>query len=193
MMQKTTFSDLPRGGRIGRFIKMLKNTIDEETLLYIVEHAEAYDTLSAQQKSAWWKNAVAKMEQKIGTEEAVQVMTSCGAKCCGKGQRETAKRLMNEAGSLEGFLAKLRCYGVKEGDLSYSLEDENTIIAEHNKCFCKQVSRSDEPFDRLTYCQCSVEFNRQFFTAALEKPVQVELLQSIICGAPSCRFRITFR
>lgn len=75
--------------------------------------------------------------------------------------------------------------------MKYHLENESIIIAERNKCFCKQVANAKELFNNLTYCQCSVEFNKQFFTASLGKEVQVELLQSIICGAKSCKFRIT--
>jgi len=70
------------------------------------------------------------------------------------------------------------------------LEDENTIIAEHNRCFCGQVKRTERPFSTRTYCQCSVEFNRVFFEAAFGRPVQVELAQSIIGGAESCKFTI---
>jgi predicted ArsR family transcriptional regulator len=118
-------------------------------------------------------------------------MKECGAKCCGKGQRETARRLNRESGTTLRFLEKISKHDVKEGDLTYTLENEDTIIAEHNKCFCQQVAHTKKPFDNLTYCQCSVEFNKQFFTAAFEKEVHVELLQSIICGAESCKFRIT--
>ena len=191
-MKKTAPSQLPKGGRIGRFIKILEKKFDEDIVLGIVERAEIYDSLSAEQKSEWWRNAVKKMERALGTEQAVQTMTSCGAKCCGRGQRATARRLMEEAGSLENFLKKISKHGVKDGDLTYTLIDEHTIIAKHNKCFCKQVSKSKEPFQSLTYCQCSVEFNKQFFTAALARDVRVELLDSIICGGTSCTFKIQF-
>ncbi|MHC1783852.1 MAG: DUF6144 family protein [Anaerolineaceae bacterium] len=189
-MENVIVSKLPQTGRIGRFVKILQNAVDEVNLEAIIDNIDGYDDLSNKEKSQWWKNVIKKMEGRIGTEQAIHIMTCCGAKCCGKGQRETARRLMKEAGSIKGFLEKISKHDVKEGDLEYALENENTIIAEHNKCFCKQVASVIEPFDNLIYCQCSVEFNKQFFTAALERSVQVELLQSIISGSKSCKFRI---
>ena len=129
------------------------------------------------------------MESRLGRERAIGIMRKCGAKCCGKGQRSTAERLFREAGTLEAFLKKISTHDVKEGDITYTLEDENTIVAEHHRCFCRQVAHAKEPFDSLTYCHCSAEFNKRFFTAALGREVRVELLQSIVCGADSCRFK----
>ena len=132
------------------------------------------------------------MQNELGEDKAIQIIKICGSKCCGKGQRATAKRLYTEAGTVPKFLEKISKYEVREGELNYILENEHTIIAEHNKCFCKQVSNSKEKFSNSIYCQCSVEFNKQFFTSAFGKEVEVQLLQSIICGAKSCKFRITF-
>ncbi len=183
---------LPHNGRIGRLVKMLEKENDRDAVLDILNDADKYEILYDDQKSAWWKNAIDKMEHIFGKEKSELIMRRCGAKCCGKGQRETAKRLMTEAGSLDKFLTRISKHDVKEGDLTYTLENNNTIIADHNKCFCKQVANTKNKFSNLIYCQCSVEFNKQFFTAALGKEVQVEILQSIICGSNSCRFKITF-
>ena len=113
-----------------------------------------------------------------------------GSKCCRQGQRKTAKRLMNESSSIEEFLEKLSKYGVKDGELEYKLIDNNTIIGKHNKCFCGQVKKSTELFINKIYCQCSVEFNKQFFMSAFETPVKVELKQSILNGGDYCEFEI---
>jgi predicted hydrocarbon binding protein len=191
-MDNEAFSELPRNGRIGRFVKILEKERDRDSALKVLENVIRYNSLSHEQKSAWWKNAIEKLVQYFGKDIAVKIMKACGDKCCGNGQRATARRIMSEAGSLESFLVQISKHDVGEGDLTYTLESDNTIIADHNKCFCKQVSNTKHEFLDLTYCQCSVEFNRQFFSAALGKNVQVELLQSIICGAESCRFRITF-
>jgi hypothetical protein len=182
----------PLTGRLGRFVKCLSIDSTEDTLSEILVDVESYETFSAGQRSSWWKNAVEKMEKALGMEHAIIIMTRCGSKCCGHGQRNTARRLMNETGSIPRFLEKISNYEVREGDLKYSLEDDHTIIAEHHRCFCKQVATIQVPFNNLIYCQCSAEFNRQFFTAALARPVKVEILQSIICGSDYCKFKITY-
>ena len=100
---------------------------------------------------------------------------------------------MKESTSIIEFLEKVSKYGVKDGELEYKLINENTIIGKHNKCFCGQVKLSKELFKNNTYCQCSVEFNKQFFEAAFEKPVDVKLKQSILTGGDFCEFEITLK
>ena len=89
---------------------------------------------------------------------------------------------------MKEFLEKASTYEVKEGEIEYKLEDNNTIIGIFNRCFCGQVKQTKVPFENKTYCQCSAEFHKQFFEAALEKPITVELVQSIISGAETCKF-----
>jgi hypothetical protein len=91
---------------------------------------------------------------------------------------------------MEEFLEKASNYEVKEGEIEYKLKDVNTIIGIFNRCFCGQVKQTKMPFKNTIYCQCSAEFHKQFFKAALEKPIEVELTQSIISGAKTCRFVI---
>ena len=76
-------------------------------------------------------------------------MKICGSKCCGKGLRKTAKRLMDESGSIEEFLERLSNYEVKEGDLEYILTSPNTIIARHNKCFCGKVKKQKNSTNQI--------------------------------------------
>ncbi|MBN1776646.1 MAG: hypothetical protein JW811_00850 [Clostridiales bacterium] len=48
-------------------------------------------------------------------------MHQCGAKCCGKGQRRTAKRLFDESQSLRDFLERIGKHDVENGALRYTL------------------------------------------------------------------------
>jgi hypothetical protein len=181
---------IPSTGRIGRFGKIVKDNTTSESYLRIMEKSDEYDKYKPEKKAIWWNNAIIKLENEIGKENAIEVMRTCGSKCCGQGQRKTAKRLIQESASIKDFLNKLSNYEVKDGELEYSLIDENTIIGKHNKCFCGQVKKSQELFKNETYCQCSVEFNKQFFMAAFDKPVEVKLKQSILNGGDCCEFEI---
>ena len=158
-----------------------------------LHRSEKYSSLSPDKKALWWKNAVEKMEEIIGNNESISIMTKCGSKCCGAGQRKTAKRLMSESKAIEDFINKIANYEVKDGELEYKLIDKKTIIARHNRCFCGQVKGFTELFKNDTYCQCSVEFNKQFFQAAFNKPVEVKLVQSILNGASWCEFKIEIK
>jgi hypothetical protein len=155
-----------------------------------MQDSDKYTSFKAPEKAAWWFSAMERLEKGLGNEKSIEIMKQCGQKCCGQGIRKTAKRLMDESKSMEEFLEKASNYEVKEGEIEYKLEDATTIIGTFNRCFCGQVKQTKIPFKNKIYCQCSAEFHRQFFKAALEKPVEVELTQSIISGAKSCRFVI---
>jgi len=59
----------------------------------------------------------------------------------------------------------------------------------YERCYCGSVSQTKEPFS-ATYCYCSCGWYRQLFETLLERPVEVELLGSVIQGDENCRFKI---
>ena len=181
---------IPRTGRIGRFAKIIERELGEKVLIEVMQDSEKYSSFKRPEQAAWWKSVIEKMEREVGKDKAQRIMSLCGQKCCGKGIRKTAKRLMDESKSIEEFLERASNDGVKEGEIEYKLQEKNTIIGTFNRCFCGQVAQTKTPFKNRTYCQCSVEFHKQFFTAALGNPIKVELVQSIINGAKTCRFVI---
>jgi len=190
MKSKTDNNQIPKTGRIGRFAKIVEKMTDHDSYIKIMQDSSGYENLKANETAEWWRKAVERLENEVGTDKSVTVMKACGSKCCGNGQRETAKKMMAESSSLIDFLNKLSKYKVKDGVLEYKLIDNKTIIAKHNKCFCGQVKEYSEKFQNRTYCQCSVEFNKQFFEAALGKHVEIELKQSIINGGDCCEFEV---
>jgi predicted hydrocarbon binding protein len=182
--------NVPKTGRIGRFAKIIEKNLGEDLMLEVMQDSDKYKSHKAPEKATWWRSALERLEKKVGFEIAIEIMNQCGEKCCGQGIRKTAKRLMNESKSMEEFLEKASTYEVKEGEIEYKLKDKNTIIGIFNRCFCGQVKQTKISFKNKTYCQCSAEFHKQFFKAALEKPIEVELTQSIISGAKTCKFII---
>ncbi len=193
MKEAEEISKIPRTGRIGRFAKIVESKTSSDSFVKIMGKSDEYGEYKPEKKAQWWNNTIGILESELGKERAVEVMKTCGSKCCGQGQRKMAKRLMNESSSIENFLERVSKYEVKDGELEYKLIDENTIIGKHNRCFCGQVKKSKELFKNNTYCQCSVEFNKQFFEAAFDMPVEVELKQSILNGADLCEFEIRLK
>lgn len=184
-------ADIPRTGRIGRFAKVIEQELGNEVLLEVMQGSSKYASLEASKKADWWKSAVERLEKEAGISKAERIMKLCGEKCCGRGIRKTAKRLRNESKSIEEFLKRASTDGLKEGEVEYKLQDKNTIIGTFNRCFCGQVAQTETLFNNKTYCQCSAEFHRQYFQAALDNPVKVEIKQSIINGAKACKFVIS--
>ena len=181
---------IPRTGRIGRFAKIIEKEFGKEVLLKVMQGSDKYSSFKASEQAAWWKSAVERLEEEVGIKKAERIMNLCGQKCCGKGIRKTARRLMDESKSVEEFLKRASTDGLREGEVEYKLKDKNTIIGTFNRCFCGQVAQTETPFKNKTYCQCSAEFHKQYFEAALGNLVEVEILQSIISGAKACKFVI---
>jgi predicted ArsR family transcriptional regulator len=188
-----TATVIPKTGRIGRFAKIIEKELGTEILLKVMKGSDRYKSLKAPKQAQWWHVAIERLSNEVGTEQATHIMRLCGQRCCGKGIRRTAKRLRSESQSIEDFLTRASTYGLKEGEVEYKLQDNNTIIGIFHRCFCGQVAQTKTHFTNLTYCQCSAEFHNQYFQAALDIPVDVQITQSIINGANTCRFNIQMK
>jgi hypothetical protein len=178
---------IPKTGRIGRFAKIVKKEVSKELFLRFLKESAKYNSFSSSEKAEWWKNTIIRMENELGTEKTKEIMKICGSKCCGSGHRKTVRKKFEESDSIEEFLKK-----ISAKDVTYKLVDKNIILAEYQRCFCGQVKGTKTAFPNMTYCQCSAEFNRQYFSYAFNKPVKVELIKSVISGDDSCQFNVYF-
>lgn len=183
-------TEIPTTGRIGRFARVLKATVSENDYLEVMRGSESFKEKNLKEKAEWWRKAMQRFDSLSGAETAEDVMRECGRRCCNTGNRKTATRLMAESKNMEDFLEKSSTYGVKAGEIEYFLKDERTVIGRFHRCFCGQVRYFENTFDSLTYCHCSEEFHKQYFEAALGRPVEAEITQSIIHGAEFCEFII---
>ena len=180
-------SKIPTTGRIGRWARIIEEETSQDTAEKVLQGADQFKSLNNTEKAAWIRGAVEKLEKLIGQEKTRKIMESCGRKCCGPTSRKKAKQLMDESDSLEEFIRKLNEKGLGGGRLTLH---GDTITGGYDHCYCGQVKQTKEPFLTLTYCSCSAGWYKQLFESALGKPVEVELLQSIICGADTCEFTI---
>ena len=175
----------PKTGRIGRFAKIIKKEVPKELFLNLLKDSDKYSSFNPSRKAEWWKDTVIRMENELGPEKTKEIMTMCGSKCCGLGHRKAVRKKFVESDSIEEFLKKISIKGV-----TYKLIDKSTIFAEYQRCFCGLVKATKTTFPDMTYCQCSAEFNRQYFSSAFGKSVKVELVKSVISGDDSCQFYI---
>ena len=178
---------IPKTGRIGRFAKIVKNEVPKELFLKVIGNIDEYNSFGPSKKAEWWRDTIIRMENELGPEKTKEIMTICGSKCCGSGHRKTVRKKFEESDSIEEFLKK-----ISAKDVTYKLINKNTILAEYQRCFCGLVKATKTAFPNMTYCQCSAEFNRQYFSSAFGKPVKVELTKSVISGNDSCKFYIHF-
>ena len=179
---------IPTTGRIGRLAQAIELGAGHQVLIAVMRDVVQYvSTSDPAQKAAWIKTAVSRLEKLVGNRKARKIMASCGRKCCGITTRKKAKKLIQESNSLEEFIGNLNNAGIGGGRLQLK---GNTVTGGYDHCYCGQVKRTKEPFPTTTYCNCSVGRYKQLFETALDKPVKVEITQSIISGSESCEFVI---
>ena len=178
---------IPTTGRIGRFAKIIEKGYNRDIVEEVMGDSDKYESFNYAEKAAWWREAIERLEKEVDKETAIKTMESCGRKCCGLGHRKTAKKLMGESKSIKEFLNKLN---KKFRGVRFKLKDKNTVVVRYDKCFCGQVKQTKQHFPTTTYCQCGLAWEKQFFESALEIPVEVELVQTVITGAESCEFII---
>lgn len=180
---------VPISGRLGRIAKFIEEEAGRDVLLAVMAGYKKYESTSSQAKKAdWVRHMVARLEKMAGEETSTNIMESCGHKCCGPTTRKNAQKFMSDSDSLEQFIAKCNEKGIGGGRLR--ITEEGVITGGYDTCYCGLVKHITEPFPSKTYCQCSVGWYKQLFETALEEPVEVQLIQSIITGANSCEFMI---
>lgn len=153
----------------------------------LFQACQAYTTLTTpQQKARCIKEMMLVLDQRVDEETRKQIMEACGRRCIGASTLERASRLKQTAPDLDHLLALLNEAHIGGGSLQ---REGNTIHAAYDRCYCGSVSKTKEAVSD-TYCRCSCGWFRQLFETLLGRPVEVELVSSIISGGERCQFLI---
>jgi len=175
---------IPKTGKIGNLAKNIEKETNPNVLQKVMQNVEQFEsTFDRVKKAEWIKEAIERLERQVGKEKSVKIMENCGRDCCRKHGRY--KKLIKESKSIEEFLDKL-----STGGFQFKLNDKNTIIGKYDKCYCYLVKQTQKHFPTKTYCHCGLGHIIQLFESALKKPVEAELVQSIITGSKTCKFLI---
>ncbi len=91
-----------------------------------------------------------------------------------------------EKGAARGYTITGRVIG-----FAYAGSAETGQAAPENVCLCPLVEAQKAGSISKTYCHCSVGYVREMHERMLGRPVQVELVDSVLWGGKRCRFRLT--
>ena len=175
---------IPKTGKIGNLAKNIEKETNQSVLMEVMRNVDQFEsTFDRTEKAEWIKGAIKRLEQQVGKEQSIKIMENSGMDCCRKHARY--KKLINEFNSIEEFLDKL-----STGGFQFKLKDKNAITGKYNKCYCYLVKQTITPFPTRTYCYCGVGHIKEIFESFFKKPVEVELMQSVITGADTCEFII---
>lgn len=144
----------------------------------------------------WVEGAMDRLDALVDERTRIQIMENCGYNCAevNSGAIDEAVARRRKYESVDGFLEAeqqnpMKGTGlVREGDMLYQVYRPQELGV---RCYCSLVRNlpADEKIS-LTYCHCSKGFVKKLWEAVLERPVEVELIQSIVSGAQECKFAI---
>ncbi len=161
--------------------------VNEETKADLLQSCDAYEALATTgQKAQWIKDMMLRLDEQVGEAVARRIMQDCGRHCIDQSVLEKARRLQRKSMNLDDLLDRLNQAHIGGGKLQRT---GNVIHAAYDRCYCGSVSKSPQQIP-LIYCHCSCGWYQQLFETLLEKPVQVQLLDSIAHGALICQFAI---
>jgi predicted hydrocarbon binding protein len=170
-----------------RFADSMQEYTYQDVYEKLVADRELYESLATPVQTARWIGSlIGDLTIELGPDEAKKVMEACGKKCFGQSIIRKAIQLRKESRDIDDLLDKLNQTHIGGGRLH---RDGNLVHASYERCYCGSVSKTRQPISTV-YCQCSCGWYQKLFETILGKPVQVELIDSIIHGAETCQFVI---
>lgn len=171
----------------GNFQKNIETRIEGPLRDELIRACQVYVTLTRpKEKAGCIRQMMAALDREAGADTRKGIMQACGRSCLCASVIEKARRLQAGAQNLDELLDRLNRAHIGGGHLR---RQGQAIHAAYDRCYCGSVSQTRQPFS-ATYCLCSCGWYRGLFEALLQRPVEVELLGSIIQGDENCQFLI---
>jgi len=135
---------------------------------------------------SWWLNTfIGGIDEKLGGKDRETVFEQCGKVCFQSCNITDAisdiKKKTNSTGEL---LAELNKAGIGGGNLKI---EGDAVSGVYEKCYCPYRNALGESISP-EFCNCTRGWAKSLLELILDKPVEVELVQSIGKGDPVCRF-----
>ena len=173
--------------KVQNFQNHIEQVLDEPARGELSQACQAYAALtSPAQKTRSIRLMMDVLDRQVDEPKRWAIMEACGRQCIGASILDRARQLQQEASDLDDLLARLNEAHIGGG---HFIRQGEVIHADYDRCYCGSVSQSRERFS-ATYCHCSCGWYRQLFETLLKKPVEVDLLSSILQGDERCQFLI---
>lgn len=133
-------------------------------------------------KEDWVVTLMENLEERFDEKTRCAFMESCGRDCAKRGAISLAESCKGDVNTLTAKLAQIPQVEITHGK-------NGPIKVSYKKCFCELVSKGPERLPD-TYCECSKGWLLQMFETASQKPVKVEIIQTIKRGGTACDFLV---
>jgi hypothetical protein len=126
-----------------------------------------------------------------------RIMMANGRECLLAWQKETNKKPRAQALSLAEFAKTVKEKGSRDYQIDgnviyfqYNASAETGAASSENHCLCPLVETKPAGLS-ATYCLCSLGYVKEMHEQIFKKPVEVELLSSVLRGDTRCKFKLT--
>jgi hypothetical protein len=126
-----------------------------------------------------------------------KIMMANGRACLLSWQKATNQKPRMEPMTLESFAKRVKekkasDYQIQGNVLyfQYASAAETGAPSPKNHCLCPMVETKPAGLSP-TFCLCSLGYVKEMHEQIFKKPVEVELLSSVLRGDPRCKFKIT--
>ncbi len=185
-----------------KLARSVRESCGEEVMSQVVADCGEFSTL--EEKAEWAKRAVETLDRLVPDERTrIEIMTRCACQCAAgriAKLREEYRRVPDIDRLLDlmhgnPFLRR----PIREGHIVYITKvprdpaQYSRAASEQERrrhyCHCDQIRASPGPVSR-TYCYCGAGWCQHIFEGILARPVQVEVVSSVLEGDDCCRFAV---
>lgn len=175
--------------------KIIEQAAGEEVAKKVMEGSESIlEKTDAKKKASWMKGAIEKLDKLLDEATRFRIMENCGYNCARINKRAikeavTRRKKFKTADEFIEAEQKNPTKGTRlsrEGNVLYQYYTPQSYGV---RCYCEMVAAAEGKVSP-TYCHCSKGFVKTLWEAVLERPVDVEFIQSVISGANECKFAI---
>ena len=178
---------IPSTGRLSSLAKTIAEEIGEDVLNNLFRDYKT--SLKGEDLAKWVLNMLNQLEKKVGTETTIKIMEQDGRKSCSKGFKNTVKKLMENSNSIQELVKSLQNHYKKSSFFEYL--DDKTIVGGHKKCYM-MIKSAKKPIDSKIFCHFCVGHGKEFYETVIKKPINAEILETVMTGGQTCKFKFKF-
>lgn len=137
----------------------------------------------------WIKSVIQLMDQELKKEDMSRILDKCGRGCAhGCGMVDKIREANPNPANIDEVFQTLKRPELFGDRIS---RGDDCFYTTCEQCFCPYVndSISETPG---SFCECTKGWTKQVFETAFQRPVEVEIEETIIRGADCCKMRTWF-
>jgi hypothetical protein len=178
---------IPTKGRMGKLAIIIEEETSSEILKNLFEDYSS--TLKREELSRWALKLMAKLKSKVGLEKAIKILEKDGRKSCAQGFKNSVNNLMKKSKTIREFVDNLNEHYKRTS--FFDLENENTIVGGHRKCYMI-IKSAPKPIDSNLFCYYCVGHGKEFYETAIKRPVDAEIIETVMTGGDACKFKFKY-